>query len=90
MGEMCGVDHPTSAQVNWPASEHAAVQGDVPMLIKALGVHSHGVAEQARKTLTHLAGRDMGSEPEPWLTWWQASQPSPPNQPEVTAEEKKS
>jgi len=58
---------------------------DVPVLIGALAVQRLGVADQARQTLTKLAGRDLGPEPGPWREWWAAEcrsrglpEPSPP------------
>ena len=75
LGELCGVDHEAVTRVDWPIAGQPATLADVPRLIKALDIPSHGVAEQARKTLARLAGRDLGGEAKPWQDWWQGSQP---------------
>ena len=52
------------------AQRRYAMDGDVPALIKALEIHRLGVDRAARRTLEHLAGRDLGDSPGPWARWW--------------------
>jgi hypothetical protein len=47
--------------------------GDVPMLIKALGMTNAAVAEEAHRSLVWLSGEDLGWDPEDWRAWWQAN-----------------
>lgn len=72
MGELCNVDRDASLRPVRPGAGHPDPRGDVPMLIKVLSMHTPGMAAKARKTLTRLVGRDLGSEPGPWLEWWAA------------------
>jgi hypothetical protein len=52
------------------AQRRFASDAEVPLLIKALGIHRRGVDGLARWTLQHLAGRDLGGDSGPWLAWW--------------------
>lgn len=38
----------------------------------------HRLGERARLRLARLAGKDLGKEPEPWLTWLKAVASDPP------------
>jgi hypothetical protein len=49
--------------------------GDVPTLIRALGVTEPGVADDARAALTSLAGVDLGPDGDAWRAWWRQRGP---------------